>query len=232
MKTLTNWTEATRNPFKAISSLISCLQAGRNAWLELQENGNQEYPLREKLIKESTDPCAWDCACQPFAQDWEERKEVILTSDSYSPMQKKFMTEYTSVFGSQEQYDNYLKTGDADFRGIGRQYLIKYDDLARKRKEQGIALSPKTRFYPMVSLKSRNKRPLIKGKVLVVCYNNDKVKTPWWVSLINIVLYPFRFIPKRTVLRMPEYNVYTFRIGSVVNGFCIDIHLPKKFSFS
>ncbi len=44
----TSWTQATTNPFKAIHSLVGCLQYGYHSWIELQENGKQNYPLKIK----------------------------------------------------------------------------------------------------------------------------------------------------------------------------------------
>ena len=40
MKKLTNWTQATRNPFKAIKKLISCLRYEYVAWLGYNQRSN------------------------------------------------------------------------------------------------------------------------------------------------------------------------------------------------
>lgn len=45
IKPYTNWCKATENPYEAIANLISCLNSGKNAWIEYQKNGEQEYPL-------------------------------------------------------------------------------------------------------------------------------------------------------------------------------------------
>ena len=51
------------------------------------------------------------------------------------------------------------------------------------------------------------------------------------IKIINVLVYPLKYIPQRSVLRMKEYNVHTFRVGDVTNGFCVEFHIPKKFSF-
>lgn len=45
IKPYTNWCKATENPYEAIANLVTCLNSGKNAWIEYQKNGEQEYPL-------------------------------------------------------------------------------------------------------------------------------------------------------------------------------------------
>ena len=47
-KVHTTWTEATTNVNKAMIMLLSCLDSGKNAWIELRKNGDQAYPIRMK----------------------------------------------------------------------------------------------------------------------------------------------------------------------------------------
>jgi hypothetical protein len=54
---------------------------------------------------------------------------------------------------------------------------------------------------------------------------------PIAVHVLNVLAYPLKFIPERSVLRMPEYTLYDFRIGAVTHGFKIEFQIPKKFSF-
>jgi hypothetical protein len=67
--------------------------------------------------------------------------------------------------------------------------------------------------------------------VVVLYYNYPKVKVPFMVHVLNVLAYPLKFVPERSVLRMPEYTNYSFRIGAVVHGFCVEFQIPKKFSF-
>ena len=230
MNKKTNWTSATHNPFKAFKGLVSCLQSGYNAWIELQENGKQDNPLLE------TNPninnlSTWKSSGSYFVQDWAKEKERI-ENDTIHPFAKKLMLEYTTVFGSEEEYENYLKTGEVKFLGMGKKYFIRYDDLIKTREKEGIKLSDKSRYVlSVLPIEHYKQVKKTNRKVFVVCFNSEKRNLPMWLKVYNVLLYPFKFIPKRSVLRMKEYTCYTFRIGGVSNGFSIDIRIPKKFSF-
>jgi hypothetical protein len=67
--------------------------------------------------------------------------------------------------------------------------------------------------------------------VVVLYYNYKKFRAPIAVHVLNVLAYPLKFVPERSVLRMPEYTLYTFRIGAVTHGFNVQFHIPKKFSF-
>ena len=67
--------------------------------------------------------------------------------------------------------------------------------------------------------------------VVILYYNHEKFETPRLVNILNVLAYPLKFIPKKSVLRMDEYTIYTFRIGSVINGYEVEFQIPKKFSF-
>jgi len=52
------------------------------------------------------------------------------------------------------------------------------------------------------------------------------------VAVLRALVYPLKYVPKRSVLRMPEYTNYTFRIGGVINGFAVEFQVPKRFGFN
>ena len=47
-KTHTGWMRATADPNEAMIGLVSCLDYGYNAWIELRANGDQERPVMKK----------------------------------------------------------------------------------------------------------------------------------------------------------------------------------------
>ena len=47
-KTDTTWTQATTNPSEIMLGLVSCLESGKNAWIEIRKNGDQAYPVMKK----------------------------------------------------------------------------------------------------------------------------------------------------------------------------------------
>jgi hypothetical protein len=67
--------------------------------------------------------------------------------------------------------------------------------------------------------------------VVVMYYNHPKYKAPVMIHVLNALAYPLKFIPSKSVLRMDEYTLYSFRIGSVVHGYEVEFQIPKKFSF-
>jgi hypothetical protein len=67
--------------------------------------------------------------------------------------------------------------------------------------------------------------------VVVLYYNYPKIKVPVLVHILNVVAYPLKFIPEKSIMRMDNYSIYTFRIGSVINGYSVEFQIPKKFNF-
>lgn len=68
--------------------------------------------------------------------------------------------------------------------------------------------------------------------VIIDKNSNEKPNYSILINILSVLIYPFKFIPKHSVLRMKEYNLHTFRIGCVLNGFSVEFHIPKKFSFN
>jgi len=68
--------------------------------------------------------------------------------------------------------------------------------------------------------------------VVVLYYNHKKFKAPFMVHVLNVLAYPLKFIPRRSVLQMEEYKCVSYRVGDVIHGFTVEFHIPKKFAFS
>jgi len=92
--------------------------------------------------------------------------------------------------------------------------------------EYPIRENPKAPWREQVSKKFKHK-----VWVVVLYYNYPKVKIPFLVHVLNVLAYPLKFVPKRSVLQMDEYRLVSYRVGGVVNGFTVEFHIPKKFSF-
>ena len=67
--------------------------------------------------------------------------------------------------------------------------------------------------------------------VVVLYYNHKPFKAPFLVHVLNVLAYPLKFIPRRSVLRMDEYTNVTYRVGDVIHGFSVEFQIPKKFKF-
>lgn len=72
-----------------------------------------------------------------------------------------------------------------------------------------------------------------KRKLWVVALDgkDENVKIPFGVKVLNVFYTPLKYIPKHSVLRMDKYTLHTFRVGGVTNGYSVEFHIPKKFSF-
>jgi len=86
--------------------------------------------------------------------------------------------------------------------------------------------NPKAPWREQVSKKFKHK-----VWVVVLYYNHPTYKAPLLVHVLNVLAYPLKFIPTRSVLQMDEYRLVSYRVGSVVNGWQVEFHIPKKFSF-
>jgi len=101
--------------------------------------------------------------------------------------------------------------------------------LERRKNEEcadPIRVNPNLPWKEQVTKKFKHK-----VWVVVLYYNYPKFKAPIAVHVLNFLAYPLKFIPTRDVLRMPDYTLYTFRVGAVTHGFNVQFHIPKKFSF-
>lgn len=67
--------------------------------------------------------------------------------------------------------------------------------------------------------------------VVVLYYNHKKYRVPFLIHVLNVLAYPLKFVPKRSVLKMDKYKIITYRIGGIQNGYSLEFGVPKKFSF-
>ena len=68
--------------------------------------------------------------------------------------------------------------------------------------------------------------------VVVLYYNHKKYRVPFLVHVLNVLAWPLKFVPKRSVLKMDKYKIITYRIGGIQNGYSLEFGVPKKFSFN
>ena len=172
---------------------------------------------------------------------------------------KELSLNYHSCFGEEEAIKRYYETGvlsAGNFKGMGKSHLVKVSDMVDYLKS---SIDPKdhewakswehysteedTRhFYDTFRLKNRQERIAKHFNHKLWAVEMIKEDTEVYIQpvaisillfLIKIIVYPTKFIPSRRVLVMDKYNykVVTYRIGDVINGYSIDIHIPKKFSF-
>lgn len=242
----TNWNSPKTNILAATLDLRKALIAGCNARLIRMRNEDCEHPIRVK--HHDTDFRNYE-----FHVGYVRTRSDIIRDQSMSDFEKYLALNYKTCYGTHEAMQRYYTTGklSADnLKGMGRPHLVKVEDLimfyvlinnkdlAEQYRRQyidddNINDSHWWDFY-RYKYGSQFAPKIFKRKLWVVeLLSKDKPKSiPVAVKILNIVLYPLKYIPRRSVLRMDKYTNYTFRIGGVTNGLAIEFQIPKKFSFN
>jgi hypothetical protein len=248
----TTWTSPKTNIIAAVNDLRGCLASGHKARLIRILNEDCQHPI---LLDKDDEPK--DFREYEFSIGTLRTKEEIKNDTSMSEFEKTLSLEYHACFGEQDAIDKYYQTGvlsKGNFKGMGRSHLVKVSDMIEylqrsndpKDKEYARLWYHYTdqtdarHFYDTFRLKNRQQRTvkIFKHKLWAVEMlgkDSPAISQPRAISalllLIKIIVYPAKFIPSRRVLDMGNYKVITYRVGDVTNGYSIDIHKPKKFSF-
>lgn len=121
----TRWTHATKNPSEALAGLVSCLEAGNNAWLELRDNGDQEFPIM-KVNPKLDDPFNWTMMCGVPRNEKEMREKNYLNET-----EKDLTFNWMAGFGTKEAVEKYQQTGEVTeglLSGVGVSSPVRIKD--------------------------------------------------------------------------------------------------------
>lgn len=242
----TNYSSPKTNIFSALWSLRSALASGNNARLIRMKNEDCEHPI--KVRHEDNDFRNYE-----FQIGLIRTMQEVLDDQNESEFSKHLTLNYSACYGTKEAVERYYKTGQLsmdNFKGIGVSHLVKVDDIIRfwkthpdvkmhERAESYIYQykDPKSNyrgFYDMYKYKHGSPWAVkqFKRKLWVVELLDGKpAKVPVAIRILNVLAYPLKFIPKKSVLRTNNNTKYTFRIGDLIHGFQIEFQIPKKFSF-
>lgn len=242
----TNWSSPKTNFLAGMLDLRKALAAGQKARLVRARNEDCEYPIKTKVNDV-------DFRNYEFRVGYPTNRRDIMNDTSMSDFEKYLSLNYKTHYGTEEAMNRYYETGklSADnFKGMGRSHLVKVEDMvkwllatgekknrAETLKQQYLTLETAyhNHFYDFYRYKHSSEYIAKKFKrklwVVELLKADQTVKVPFLIKILNVLLYPVKFIPRRSVLRMPEYENVTFRIGSVVNGIAVEFQIPKKFSF-
>lgn len=246
----TNWSSPKRNWITALRSLRQALAANHNAKLVKLRNEECAHPIKFK--NNITDFRAYE-----FQVGLLKSRDSIENDYRISTFEKHLTLNYKNCYGTPEAVKQYYDKGllsHDNFKGIGKSHLVNVKDMikyyasvdnkfsqetARTFQQQYLWDNTKDRTYFFDHFKLNHNETYtikkFKRKLWVVALikADDKVKThvPMALKIINVILFPLKYIPKRSTLKMKEYRQVTYRIGSVINGFTISIQIPKKFSF-
>lgn len=239
----THWSHPYTNIFAAMNSLRKCLASGHNARLNKEWNEKCSFPLVEKIKDHRNHPDSWETSSATL-----QTLDQIQNNTGISDQEKHMRINYCQVFGTDVAIKNYRETGiitPDNVKGVGRAHIVKRQDVIEFLIKNGELERAKcfdlsdgnAHFVSHFHLKPAHRRVLRKfNKKLWVVEMLDKKepksKVPLMVHIIRVLVYPAKWIPSKSTLKMDEYSLYKFRIGSVTNGFSIEFHIPKKFSFN
>ena len=242
----TNWSSPKTNIFAGMNDLRKCLASGYNARLIKIRNEDCKCPIRVKDPDKDFRHYSSYIGCGSSVNK-------INANPSLNEFEKYLSLNYISVFGSKEAKERYYNTGEygADnFKNMGCSHLVKVDDYIKfledsKDYQRANMYKRQYRapehaddvcyFFSFFKYDAGCPYSIKKFKhkvwVVVLYYNYPKIKTLFLVHVLNVLAYPLKYIPTKSVLRMPEYKCVTYRIGDVTNGFAIEFYIPKKFGF-
>ena len=249
----TTWTSPKTNIIAAANDLRKCLASGYKARLIRILNEDCMHPIQLDKEELSKDFREYD-----FSIGTLRTKAEINADTSMSEFEKYLSLNYHTCYGEEEAKEKYYTTGvlsAGNFKGMGRSHLVKVSDMvdylkrSDDKKDHEYAKlwehysdeEDARHFYDTFRLKSAQYRTArtFKSKLWAIEMLDQKseevISQPKLINalmlLIKIIVYPLKYIPSKSVLVMGDYKIVNFRVGAVTNGYSIDIHIPKKFSF-
>lgn len=170
----TRWTHATTDPGEALAALVSCLEAGLNGWIEIRDNGDQEYPIM-KVNPELNNPFNWKMAYGTVRNEKEMREHRYLNDT-----EKELTYDWTAGYGEQEAIEKYRKTGEITeglLKNAGIAFPIRIKDAVEYRKKFTKDGYANYRYFttywePRNGIPARIVDDSV-GKVFTVCFNEE-----------------------------------------------------------
>lgn len=202
--------------------MLNCLKYGYKCRLAVERNAHSGSPI--KVVNPVLD--------DPF--NWRSTYAVLrngeISHNFLNETEKDLTENWTTLFGTKEAIEHYKKTGKLtdDAFGKGKAFPARIDDASKYRKDGYDYRHWVSYWSPIDGIQVWVPKKLIFPVFTVYTYRDA---VPANIKFLNILLYPFRFIPSYHKLKMDEYTKHTFRIGSVMKGFSVEFQIPLKFSF-
>lgn len=169
----TNWTGATVNPYDAIAGLMSCLNAGKNAWIERRQNGDQAFPVTKKN-PELDNPFNWTMMYGTPRSD-----KALAEHEYFNETDRDLTYNWVACYGNSEAIEKYQTDGTVTdgllFGESGICCPVRIEDADRYRKEvrgDGYAYGYWTTWWkPKGDIPYRVVDKDV-GDVFVICYDD------------------------------------------------------------
>lgn len=179
MNVRTSWSKATTDPNIAVADLIACLQSGLNAWIEVQKNGEQEFPIM-RVNPELDDPFNWTSLYGAYQK---LDPEITYLND----MEKELTLYWMQAFGTNKAVRAYKEDGSITqglIEGGGVSFPVRIKDAQEYRdtyKKDGYCYQYPSfnrpvwmnRWKPKEGVPTYVPDPDIK-EVFVICYNCEE----------------------------------------------------------
>lgn len=167
----TNWTNATKDPFEALVSLMHSLKSGHNAWLELMDNKNPAINFPVTVPNPAlNDINSWEMSYGLPAGSTKKDKY-------FNSTEKDLVENYTVAFSSRDAHDAYVKSRKCIlglFAGMGKQTSVHIDDANKHRsKWTDIPWKYKGCEYAFKPKKDVPYNIPSEGNVFVVCCGDE-----------------------------------------------------------
>lgn len=101
----TGWTKATTNASEAMMGLISCIESGKNAWIEVRKNGDQTFPVNRKNPA-LDNPFNWTMNYGTI-----RNKEDMDNYSYFNETEKDLTYNWIACFGKEEAIKEYQTNG-------------------------------------------------------------------------------------------------------------------------
>lgn len=242
----TNWSSPKRNIIAGMLDLRRALAAGQNAVLVKARNEDCSHPIKEKIHDE-------DYRNYEFQIGYLNTRRSICEDPNMTDFHKYLTLNYKTCYGTQEAVKKYYESGclsKDNFKGMGVSHLVSIKDMITwllvtgdteraemyRKQYYDEKTGDERHFFDFYRYKHGSPWAIKKFKnklwVVELLGKDEPKKIPFMVKVLNVVLHPLKYIPRYSVLKMDNYKVITFRVGQITNGFAVDIHIPKKFSFN
>lgn len=174
-KVYTTWSEATTNANKAMMQLVSCIESGKNAWIEIRKNGEQEYPIKKKN-PELDNPFNWD-----MMYGAPRNESEMMNYKYFNDTQKDLTYNWTACFGEKNAIKEYQSNGKITkelFNGMGICHPVRIKDANFYRKN--IVGDNYEYGYWVTYWKPKKNIPYwivddSIGEVFTICFNEEAV---------------------------------------------------------
>ena len=171
-----NYTEATTNPYKALAGLISCINSGRNCWIEYMDNEDESITFAVMQKNPAlNNPFNWQ-----MNYGTPKSEQRLYETTFFNDTEKEMTYNWTALYGTKEAIEMYQKEGkitkDLNCRGGGICHPVKIED-ANKHRKQFVGDNYKYGESWTTFWKPKDGIPYYvreKGiKVFVICYNDE-----------------------------------------------------------